>query len=68
MEDETPWMQLASLALFKLFNDWQAQGFVMPSELWKTAETPPTPGFGQAPPTAKPTKPPVAKKVITIIR
>merc|ERR1711862_96096 len=25
MEDETPWLQLASLALFKLFNDWQAQ-------------------------------------------
>ena len=27
MEDETPWAQLASLALFKLFNDWQAQGY-----------------------------------------
>jgi hypothetical protein len=33
MEDETPWVQLASLALFKLFNDWQAQGFVIPNEL-----------------------------------
>merc|ERR1712029_750420 len=36
MEDETPWLQLASLALFKLFNDWQAQGYVIPSELLKT--------------------------------
>ena len=26
MESETPWVSLASLALFKLFNDWQAQG------------------------------------------
>merc|ERR1719461_1055037 len=36
MEDDTPWLQLASLALFKLFNDWQAQGYVIPSELLKT--------------------------------
>ncbi len=35
MEDETPWLQLASLAMFKLFNDWQAQGFVIPNELLK---------------------------------
>jgi len=35
MEDETPWLQLASLAMFKLFNDWQAQGFVIPQELMK---------------------------------
>jgi len=35
MEDETPWAQLASLALFKLFNDWQAQGYSVPLELWK---------------------------------
>jgi len=35
MEDETPWAQLASLALFKLFNDWQAQGYQIPSDLWK---------------------------------
>jgi len=35
MEDETPWAQLASLALFKLFNDWQAQGYQIPVELWK---------------------------------
>jgi len=34
-EDETPWLQLASLAMFKLFNDWQAQGFVIPQELMK---------------------------------
>lgn len=30
METDTPWVSLASLALFKLFNDWQAQGYVMP--------------------------------------
>lgn len=35
MEDETPWAQLASLALFKLFNDWQAQGKMIPSDLWR---------------------------------
>ena len=35
MTDETPWAQLASLALFKLFNDWQAQGFAIPAELFK---------------------------------
>lgn len=40
MEDETPWAQLASLALFKLFNDWQAQGYQLPQELLK----PPTDG------------------------
>ena len=33
MTDETPWAQLASLALFKLFNDWQAQGYIVPPEL-----------------------------------
>lgn len=36
MEDETPWLQLASLAMFKLFNDWQAQGYIIPSELLKS--------------------------------
>jgi len=39
MEDETPWAQLASLSLFKLFNDWQAQGYQIPVELWKAPET-----------------------------
>ena len=38
MEDETPWAQLASLALFKLFNDWQAQGYSIPPELWKAPD------------------------------
>ena len=38
MEDETPWAQLASLALFKLFNDWQAQGKTVPSDLWKVPD------------------------------
>lgn len=39
MEDETPWAQLASLSLFKLFNDWQAQGYQVPVELWKAPES-----------------------------
>ena len=39
MEDETPWAQLASLSLFKLFNDWQAQGYQIPVDLWKAPET-----------------------------
>merc|ERR1712158_191502 len=43
MEDETPWLQLASLALFKLFNDWQAQGFVIPAELLKNPNDPNNP-------------------------
>ena len=38
MTDETPWAQLASLALFKLFNDWQAQGFAIPAELFKSPD------------------------------
>ena len=65
MEDETPWMQLASLALFKLFNDWQAQGFVMPTELWKAPDASgPSPAFGAATPAApKQVKPAIAKKV-----
>lgn len=49
MEDETPWAQLASLALFKLFNDWQAQGYQIPTELWKAPNAeggPATPGTG----------------------
>lgn len=32
-EEETPWTALARLALFKMFNDWQAQGAVLPREL-----------------------------------
>ena len=27
LETDTPWSALASLAMFKLFNDWQAQGY-----------------------------------------
>ncbi len=38
MQDETPWAQLASLALFKLFNDWQAQGYAVPNELFKAPD------------------------------
>lgn len=47
MEDETPWLQLASLALFKLFNDWQAQGYVVPAELLKTETNTGSPGNNQ---------------------
>jgi len=36
-ETETPWTALASLAMFKLFNDWQAQGYTLPSELVKNS-------------------------------
>jgi len=32
-EDNTPWVQIASLALYKMYNDWQAQGFQLPNEL-----------------------------------
>jgi len=32
-EDPTPWGALASLALHKLYNDWQSQGYIMPSDL-----------------------------------
>ena len=28
--DNAPWAALASLGLFKLFNDWQSKGFVLP--------------------------------------
>ena len=38
LEDETPWAQLASLALFKLFNDWQSSGFQIPSELLRAPD------------------------------
>jgi len=34
-ESDTPWVSLASLALFKLFNDWQAQGYDIPVEMLK---------------------------------
>lgn len=32
-EDHTPWPQIASLALYKLYNDWQSQGYTLPQEL-----------------------------------
>jgi len=32
-QDTTPWGALASLALFKLFNDWQSSGYCLPKEL-----------------------------------
>lgn len=35
-EEETPWTALASVALFKLFNDWEAQGATLPPELMKS--------------------------------
>ena len=33
MTEEVPWAQLASLGLFKMFNDWQSKGWIMPPEL-----------------------------------
>merc|ERR1711936_437119 len=32
-EDNCPWPQIASLALYKLYNDWQSQGYQLPKEL-----------------------------------
>jgi len=32
-EDPTPWGALASLALHKLYADWQSQGYVLPTDL-----------------------------------
>ena len=32
-EDSTPWGALASLALFKLFTDWQASGYPIPTDM-----------------------------------
>lgn len=32
-EEETPWTALARVALFKMFNDWQAKGTIVPPEL-----------------------------------
>ncbi len=40
-DDDTPWAQLASLGLFKLFNDWTAQGFNVPKELSKPPDAAP---------------------------
>jgi len=34
-EEETPWTALASIALFKLFNDWQSQGVQVPQEMMR---------------------------------
>lgn len=30
-EDDVPWGSLASYALFKLFSEWQAQGYTIPT-------------------------------------
>merc|ERR1712226_1758759 len=35
LETEAPWVQLASLALFKLFNDRQSQGYVVPAGMMR---------------------------------
>jgi len=32
-QDSTPWGALASLALFKLFNDWRNNGYTLPTKL-----------------------------------
>ena len=46
-ETDTPWSALASLAMFKLFNDWQAQGYSLPPELMRGSGLNPGPGCGQ---------------------
>merc|ERR1712025_1320904 len=46
-ETDTPWSALASLAMFKLFNDWQAQGYSLPPELMRGSGLTPGPGCGQ---------------------
>ena len=33
MKTTAPWPQIASLALYKLYNDWQSQGYQLPREL-----------------------------------
>ena len=37
-EDNCPWPQIASLALYKLYNDWQSQGYEIPRELTSIAD------------------------------
>jgi len=39
LETDTPWVSLASLALFKLFNDWQAQGYVVPAGMMRGSQS-----------------------------
>eukprot|EP00088_Acartia_fossae_P018463 TRINITY_DN2067_c0_g1_i1.p1 TRINITY_DN2067_c0_g1~~TRINITY_DN2067_c0_g1_i1.p1 ORF type:complete len:362 (+),score=120.53 TRINITY_DN2067_c0_g1_i1:102-1088(+) len=39
-EEHKPWTALASVALFKMFNDWAAQGALVPPELMKTVAPP----------------------------
>lgn len=38
LETDTPWVSLASLALFKLFNDWQSQGYVVPAGMMRGSQ------------------------------
>jgi len=49
-EDSTPWGALASLALFKLFTDWQASGYPIPVDMCPNKNMGPKgPGAGGAP-------------------
>jgi len=36
LADNAPWRALASLGLFKLFNDWQSQGYILPQQFMAT--------------------------------
>ena len=73
METDTPWVSLASLALFKLFNDWQAQGYVMPAGMLKgnaiqmEALGGLVAGAAGVPATAKPPKKPAAPKADKVL-
>lgn len=39
--DNAPWKALASLGLFKLFNDWQSQGYSLPKQFMSNPATVP---------------------------
>jgi len=41
--DNAPWRAMASLGLFKLFNDWQAQGYTLPPQFMSTPSPAPSP-------------------------
>jgi len=48
LADNAPWRALASLGLFKLFNDWQSQGYILPQQFMATPN--PVPNIAKADP------------------
>lgn len=63
-ESDTPWVSLASLALFKLFNDWQAQGYEIPVEMLKGGGSEKLLAQGEAAAQGTGVTPPKAKKAV----